>query len=769
MTHATHRFTRRALSCTLGLPSLFTLHAALAQSEPPLAPASAASAAAPAVAPAATASTASATTPTTLDSVIVTAKRRQQARDVAGAVSAVSGAQLEATGAQGLSDYIQREPGVVFNSYQPGVSHVVVRGIATSSGNVQGQGTTGYFLNEVPLTEPGFTIVVPDIDTFDLDRVEVLRGPQGTLFGSASMGGAVQYIANVADPRAFDAAAEATVSRTRNAKTGFGGKLMLNLPIQQDMLAVRAVGQYRRDPGYLDNIGTGQDGSNKSVLTGGRFSAVLTPSRDTKFSWLSLLQSTDSDDNAYRIQGLGELQRNTAIPEFTNTRVDVHSLRLDQELGWARLTALAAHQKKQQDWRFDFTPIRVFYNADLDLDLTSPLYINSGGKSSSNSLELRLASSTGSAVDWLVGAMFFDTDKDLYEQIGAQGAAAAFDGSSMFGPGSGAVIAPDGEIFNAFYSKVKGKESALFGEATFPLAPSWKLTGGGRFFRTKVETTSTQVGFSTYPGAPIVTPSETSESGFNPKLSLAYSASPDLMVYALAAEGFRFGTPNTPGLSSYPIPSGSGSDSLRNYELGTRTSWDEGRLLFDATLFHIDWRDIQLRLQTPDFFNYAANGGKAHSTGVEVSTRWRPAQAFDWQASVTWQRARLDEDLFILFAGTAPKGSRLPGSADWTVSNLWTYRFAGDTSPTVTLGHQFVSSGISDLNSAVAGATPNRQGNYNLFDLRYRMSFGSTDMTLFGSNLTDKRGVTRTVSEVNGVGEGIVRPRTFGVTMNWRL
>lgn len=752
MRHAPHRFTRRALSCAFGLPSLFTLHAALAQSVPP---------------PAAAASAASA--PDAPEVVTVTAKRRQQARDVAGAVSAVSGAQLEATGAQSLADYIQREPGVVFNSYQPGVSHVVVRGIATSSGNVQGQGTTGYFLNEVPLTEPDFTIVVPDIDTFDLDRVEVLRGPQGTLFGSASMGGAVHYVANVADPRAFDAAVEATVSRTRNAKTAFGGKLMLNLPVQQDMLAVRAVGQYRRDPGYLDNIGTGQDGSNKSVLSGGRFSAVLTPSRDTKITWLSLLQSTDSDDNAYRIQGLGELQRNTAVPEFTDTQVDVHSLRLDQELGWGRFTALAAHQKKKQDWRFDYTPIRVYYNADLDLDLSSPLYINSGGESSSDSLELRLASPTGSKVEWLVGAMLFDTDKDLYEQIGAQGAADAFDNSSLYGPGAGAVIAPDGEIFNAFYSKVKGRETALFGEATFPIAANWKLTGGGRFFKTKVENLSTQVGFSTYPGAPVVNPSETSESGFTPKVSLAYSASPSVMVYALAAEGFRFGTPNTPGLSAYPIPSGSSSDSLRNYELGTRTSWDDGRLLFDATLFYIDWRDIQLRLQTPDFFNYATNGGKAHSAGVELSTRWRPTQTFDWQASVTWQRARLDEDLFILYAGTAPEGSKLPGSSDWTVSNLWTYRFAGATSPTVTLGHQFVSSGISDLNSAVEGATPNRQGNYHLFDLRYRMSFGNVDLTLFGANLTDKRAVTRTVSEVNGVGEGIVRPRTLGVTMNWHL
>ncbi|MBK1714735.1 TonB-dependent receptor [Rubrivivax gelatinosus] len=745
-------FRRRALRRGLGLSSLLAMQIAAAQSTgaptPPAADSEAAAGAGQ-------------------ERIQIIGKRASQARDIAGAVSAVSGEQLEATGAQSLADYIQREPGVVFNNYQPGVSQVVIRGIATSSGNVQGQATTGYFLNEVPLTEPGWTIAVPDIDTFDLARVEVLRGPQGTLFGSASMGGAIQYVANTADSRAFDAALQGTVSRTRNADTAWSGKAMLNLPIKEDVLAVRGVVQYRKDPGWLDNVGTGKDGANTTTLSGGRFSAVLTPSRDTTISWLSLIQDTDSDDNAYRIQGLGEFERNTAISEYTDTRVAVHSLRLEQNLGGARLSAIYAHQDKQQDWRFDYTPVRGAYNADLDLNLTSPLYIKSGGESRSDSLEVRLASQPGGTLDWVVGAMYFDTDKKLYEQIGAQGAAAAFDNSSLYGPGSGAVIAPDGEIFNAYYTKVKGREAALFGEATWSFAPQWKLTGGGRLFRTEADYDQTSVGFSTYPGDPARSSSDVSESGFNPKLSLAYEASRDLMVYALASEGFRFGTPNVQGLSAYPVPSGSKSDSLRNYELGLRSRWADGRLLVDATVFHLDWSDIQLRLQTPDFINYAANGGKASSDGIELSTRWRPNERFDWQATVTWQKARLEDDLFILWSGTAPSGSRLPGSSDWTVSNLLNVHFGGDYAPMLSLSHQFVSGGYSDLESSVPGATKHRQGNYNQFDARLRVSLGHTDLTLFGTNLTDKRGVTRTVAEANGVGEALLRPRTFGLTANW--
>jgi outer membrane receptor protein involved in Fe transport len=736
----------------VGIPALLAVPAAFAQATPTAAAAaSAASAASPSPA-----------------QVIVTGKRGQQARDIPGSVSAISAAQLDAIGAQDLSDYIQREPGVVFDHYQAGVSNVVIRGIATTSGNVQGQATTGFFLNEIPLTEPGWTLVIPDIDTFDLDHVEVLRGPQGTLFGSASLGGAVQYVANVADPRRFDAAAETTLAKTKNADVGYTAKAMINVPIQQDVLAVRFTGSYRRDPGYLDNLGTGKDGSNTTTIGGGRFSAVLTPTAGTKITWLSMIQNTDSDDNDYEVAGLGDLKRSSAVAEPTDTRVNIQSLRLDQELGWAKFTALAAYQEKHQAWLFDYTPYRGAYNADLGLDLTSPLTISDGGRSYGKSLELRLASPNGGKLEWLVGAMVSDTHKNLYETLGAAGATAAFDASPDYGPGSGAIIAPDDYTFNAFYSKVKGTESALFGEATYEFAPQWKLTAGGRLFHTDVSIDATSVGFSTYPGSPAESPSSTKEHGFNPKLALSWTASPDLMVYALGSEGFRFGSPNTPGLSTYAIPTGSKSDSLRNYELGTRSRWDGGRFTLDATLFWLDWRDIQLRLQTPDFIAYSANGGKARSTGLELAATWHPTDAFTWQASVTAQHARLEQDLFILYYGTAPKGSRLPGSSDWSVSNLFSYDFGGAHSSTVSLSQQFLSKGISDLNSAVPGATPNKQGGYTLFDARYRMTFGDTDITGFVSNLFDRRGVTRSVSETNGTGMGIVRPRTVGMTLHWQ-
>ena len=707
---------------------------------------------------------------TLLEEVIVTAtKREESVRDVSGSVSAVSGAQLEALGAQSYADYIARTPGVVFNEFQPGTSHVVIRGVATSSGNVQGQGTTGYYINEVPLTEPGWTIVIPDIDAFDVDHVEILRGPQGSLFGSASMGGAVNYVANKADASGYDAEVEGTLSKTKNADLGGGLKGMINIPIIEDTLAVRAVGTYRNDPGYLDNVGIGEDGSSDITVSGGRLSVVWTPSDATELSWMSLYQKTEADDAPYRNPAFGDLARSTALAEPNDTDVTLHSLRLDQDFGFATLTALAAYQEKSQDFLFDYTPWRGAYNADLGLNLTSPLYIESGGESEGKSLEVRLASNGEGRFEWLVGAMYYESDKFLYEQIGAAGAAAAFDASPLFGPGSGAVISPDGEIFNAFFTDLTAKESALFGEASFFFTPELKLTAGGRLFKTEIESVSTQVGFSTYPGKPVVDRTQDEQDGFSPKVSLTYTPSDDFMIYGLYSEGFRFGTPNMQGLSAFPVPSGSESDSLKNYEVGVRTNLLNDALLLDATAFYIDWSDIQLRLLTPDNYNYAANGGAAKIKGLEVSASYSPTSQLDLQSTVTWMEARLDEPLFILWYGTAPEGAQLPGSADWSVSNTLSYRFETAYDPTLILSHRYLSSGISDLNSAVPGVTPNEQGDYNLIDLRLRANFGQTMVTLFGSNLGDERGVTRTVPEANGLSQGLVRPRTFGVTLNWAL
>ncbi|MFT4075138.1 MAG: TonB-dependent receptor [Asticcacaulis sp.] len=710
------------------------------------------------------------------DGVIVTVtKRSEKVRSVSASVSAVTGKQLEDIGADSYADYIQRVPGAVFNNYMPGVSHVTLRGIATTSGNAQGQGTTGYYINDIPLTEPGWTIVVPDIDTFDVNRVEVLRGPQGTLFGAASMGGAVNYVSNVASTKGFDYKIEGDVSSTKNADVSTGMKIMLNVPLIEDKLAFRVVGYASDEKGYLDNIGAGVDGSNEVKTTGGRLSFVYTPSADTKLTWLSLYQQTDAADSSYMIPSLGDLKRTSAQLEPVKTDVELHSLRVDHDFGWATFTGLASYGTKSQEWTIDYTPYEIYYNADLDLNLTSPLYIKDGGSSKNTTFEARLASPKGDKWEWLIGAMYYKSDKDLTEVIGAEGAAAAFNQSSWANDSNaGSVIAPDGEVFNGYYTTVKGTEQAVFGELSYNFTSKWKLTFGGRLFQTEVYSGTLQDGFSTYNttthiDTPVFSESTSKDSGFSPKVALTWKPSEDLMVYGLVSKGFRFGSPNVPGLSAYDIPSGSTSDELINYEVGMRSNWLGNKLLLDATLFYVDWTDIQLRLQTPDYFNYSANGGAAKSQGVEFAATWRATDRLDLSTSITYTDAELTEDMYILYYGTAKAGTALPGSSKWSVANSLAYRFSGPLNPVFTLTHSYLSRGLSDLSSAAIGS-PNYQGDYNLFNARLKIDIGDgTSLSFYADNIADERGVTRQVSEVNGTGQGIIKPRTLGMRVTWGM
>jgi iron complex outermembrane recepter protein len=253
------------------------------------------------------------------DVIIVTAgKREQLLKDVSGSISALSEDDLRNLQAQSLSDYITRVPGVVFNDYQPGVSEVVIRGVASTTYHEANQATTGYYINEIPLTEPGFPLVIPDVDTFDLKRVEVLRGPQGTLFGSSSLGGAINYVVNTADASGFDAGFEGSLASTRRAgEVSYGAKAMVNVPIIEDQLAVRLVAFQRFDAGYLDNTGTGVDGSNDLRVRGLRGSLVWTPTDKTTFSVLSMYQEYDLDDQTYVLFGAPEtFERSTNVPEY---------------------------------------------------------------------------------------------------------------------------------------------------------------------------------------------------------------------------------------------------------------------------------------------------------------------------------------------------------------------------------------------------------------------------------------------------------------------
>lgn len=683
--------------------------------------------------------------------IIVTAnKRAEKLSNVAGGVSAVTGAQLEAIGAQDFKDYLTRTTGVAFNEGPSNNSTAVIRGIGTTAGLDQGQGSTGYFINDIPMNEPGYTIVIPDIDAFDVSRVEVLRGPQGTLFGSASLGGAINFISNLADPSGFHAAAEGSVGTTRFSvgEVNYRAKGMINVPLIADKLAVRLVATQRVDAGYIDNIGTHVRGSNDVHTFGLRGSIVFTPDVDTTISYLGLYQKSRTDDPSVSNLGLGLLQRSTRFETPVIFKTQLHSLRLDHDFGFATATVIGTYNRKTGDIFDDFTPFYGNLNPGNH-------YFLQAGQSNTYSYEVRFASPKGRTFDWLIGATHIDTTKGFQEHLSSPGYAAAH-------PADVAAGLTHGDEYYYAASHTKGDEDALFGEANLHFGDV-TITGGGRLFRTRTDTYTDQFGIF-FGGTVINPPYKVQDSGFAPKASIKYQPRPDLMFYALASKGYRFGSPNTlPPLAGSPIPAGTTSDSLWNYEVGTRFSLVDRKLFVSVTGFYIDWTNLQVRLRrVGDGLTYGANAGAAEIYGAEASATLNLG-GLSLVSNLTYLDAKLTKDIPTA-APPLASGKTLPSAAKWRISNTASYNFGGVAEPTVTLLHRYVSRSPGFLNEDTTFAP------YHIFDARVSVKVADFTVAAFAENIGDKRAITFGYQDFgSGASRFIVKPRTLGVQVNWAM
>jgi outer membrane receptor protein involved in Fe transport len=673
-----------------------------------------------------------------LEEIVVTAtKRPERVRDISGSVSAYDQAALESLGAESFSDYLTRTPGVVFNAGVPGNSPATIRGVATTTGIAQAQGTTGYFINDVPMTDPFYSAGIPDIDTFDVDNVTVLRGPQGTLFGSASMGGAVNYQAARPDLANFDAHFRGNWDRNQDHEDGYGVHGMLNVPIVSDVFAIRGVYDRRQIAGFVDNVGTGQKDSNQTTIEGGRVLATLAPAAGTRLSYLFLDQTESTVDAGSTQPSVGAYAKNTLIPEPFDYRTTLHNLRLDQELGFATLTATATYHEKVFSSQQDYS--------GLAPDL-APVAFLEPGTSRGETYEVRLASPTGHSFEYVVGAFSDSTSEHIVDSLDAPAAAPIFGTSTI-------LEAP---------VDIHGREGALFGEGTWHFTDQFKMTLGGRWFHTKLDTTTTEEG--PLAGPTTTTEGNSSETGFSPKASITWQPDRDTLIYALATRGFRFGGPNIARDPTFAIPSQFNSDSLWNYEIGARKSLLDNRLWLDGTLYWIDWSDIQVTETSPGGFTYTANAGRARNRGFEASATYRVVPELSLRAAITYLDGVLRRD-FDSGQGLIPAGAQLPGASKWQISDSIVYAPAVlQLAPTFTLSHRYISSAPGELVPA-----PQMQGGYNLFDLRAGVTMRRYGAFLYIDNIGNTRGVSTAMTGVRGPVQFLIQPRTIGITLDYKL
>lgn len=702
------------------------------------------------------------------ESVVVTAgKREEEVREFAGSVTPMTGQMMELKGAESFADYLAAQPGVSFNASIPGLSQVAVRGVATTAFIDQGQQSTGFYLNEIPMTEPYFSVGLPDLDTFDVERVEVLRGPQGSLFGSATLGGAVHYITAPARLDAFEARVELGASSTvHTGETNYGAKAMINVPLVQNRLGLRLVASTRQEAGFLDNIGVGVDGSTDLTVSGGRAVLEWLATDRLRFSLFGMFSRTDNKDQPSRYLDLGEWERSTALLEPFQLDTTVYSLRAEYFWDTAALTVNVARTDKQQHLLSDLTAYFGALFGGMVPYVAGPQDAFAKG----DVVEARLTSNTSGRLQWLLGASYSHYEEDFPSEFGGPGVTEAVDTifGPIFGPDFAETVAP-GDVFWRAALPVDGKEKALFGEATYRFNERWRVTLGGRYFDTSTDVTNIQSGLLQFLSSGQVTIEEEStqsDSGFTPKFSLAYEPNPDTLIYALVSEGFRFGGVNlAPPNPDYPTPETFASDSLINYELGFRFAWMNRRLTLDLTPYYIDWSDIQLRQGRPDGFAYAINAGKARNMGIEVAARALPSRHLALDAAVGYLDATIREDIVNNYGGETlvEAGSPLPMAAKWNAMASATYQWDGQLAPSVSAAYRYVGSAPADL------ANTGTVGNYSIWDLRARLSALGLQWELFGENLTDERGITTGWFTFPPTYVGYIRPRTIGLRMIYDL
>lgn len=708
-----------------------------------------------------------------IEEIVVTANKRQQSeRSLAGSVSAVTRERLDEAGASSFGEYLSLSPGVNFNSGTPGYSVITIRGVSSDTIPSLTQTAVGTYYDDIPLTDPGATIAVPDIDAFDAERIEVLRGPQGALYGSSSLGGAVNYIPQSPDPDNFGFNAQAFGDLKKNSSLGGGGRLMANMPLPIEGAALRVVGYYTHVPGYIDNVGIDREQSNSSTTSGGRVILGFEPTSDSRLRFTALTQRTTVDDAGYVDKSLGDLKKNTTQLEPSENQIKLGGLRYELDTDYGNWTLVGSYQDKTSALSFDG-------KAALGLQATgqlAPLILTQGGSVKGYSGELRYVSPTWDRFDFLAGVSYANRDENFEVVLDSRDLLQTADllraTLAQLGLALPSQIDAATTVFGE-YAQIEAPETALFFDGNLHITDTIKLTAGGRYYHNVVDSHVLARGLLVLPTGSTEYRMENSQSakGFNPKVSLSWQATPDLMLYALYSRGYRLGGPNlAPSTPLTPTPLFYDSDEVRNYEVGIRTTWLDGALNLDLTGFWIDWQDMPLLLTNRlQLFKYIDNVGNARSRGIEASLAVRPLSFLTARSSLTWLDARLLND-FDPNNGLPPAkaGDRLPGAPEWTVTNsligAWNW---GSHSPSLALIHRFESASSTNLSFPDI-----KKGNFHTLDARGTARFGSFTVAAYGKNLTDARGTNASNNYKQPSGDTtvlryITPPRSFGLELGY--
>ena len=700
----------------------------------------------------------------TLQTIVVTATRRpENLQNVPGTVTALTGSLLHETHASGLQSFAAYVPGLSYLSEGPTSNLVVIRGITT--GGSQLSGAIGLYVDQVPIgasSSFGLAFQTFNVNTFDLARIEVLNGPQGTLYGSNALGGAIKYITAAPDPRHFAATGELQGSKTEHGSGNDGIRAMVNIPLFGDRAALRIDGLQQFESGYARDPFNHRKYQGKGRTLGGRvsFLAHLTPDVDLRLGAFSQNISAVGYPVSFRdpVTGAptyGTYDQNYVLAQPSTSSLRLYSAVVNWRLPRATLTSVSGYQIDSGKY---FNDVSDIYNPLLaGIFGVNPygLFVHTVTRKVTE--ELRLASSGSGSLRWLIGGVF---DHETTHEIVDLG-----NGANPAGTLAG---------FDLFYGALPStyREFAGFADATYRFNSVFDATVGVRYSHNDQHYQQYAHGLFVVPIQPALTTHENSRSAqnvttylINPRLHVTR----DWMIYAKAASGYRPGGPN------FVLALGKGeptfaADTLWNYELGSKSRLFGDRLTLDLDVYDIQWSKIQLTVNNGGI-NQLENGGDAQIKGAEMSFAARMLPHLTVSGSAAYTDAKLTTTSPTL--GVDYTGARLPLSPRYNFALMARYAFR---LPAGRSGSLLVSdSYVGDHTAGFAGSAVKplyRMPGFNTADLDLSLQLERHfELDFYLKNIFDAAGQVSASTLANEydpsapVPVTLSRPRTVGVEL----
>lgn len=708
----------------------------------------------------------------TLTEIVVTAQKRESTvQDTPISITAVSAEDIRERGLANMSELVQSVPGVSMRTSGPAETEFEMRGMSSEGGNSP---TVGFYLDDVPLTATSFATngkVVVDPNLYDLKRVEVLRGPQGTLYGSGSMGGTIKLVTNPPNPASFDASAEAILGHTDGSDINKALNAMVNIPFAGNTAALRIVGTESYTGGWIDRIVIA-DGAfpletnnnmvrgnvlaapvakiyknvNNTDLGSSRAELLWEPTERVSVTGSYLYQHISQNGPSYidSVPGTNAHYEPFDSPEPVSDTFNLGSLNFRYRFDAFDVNSTTAR------WTKDFT----YYqdgSEEYQWLYALPLYTSQGGlgnfsptpheedQTKQVSEELRVTSSGPSALQWLAGYYYGDYTANTLYTAYAPGAIPLFGTANIFS--------------GAFPTELT--QRALFGESSYAITSKFKATVGIRYYSYRQHQQSMLSGQGATGSDAIVTNYGTaSNHGFNPKFGLSYEPNDSLLLYTSAAKGFRPGGATGPiptsgsslgsacetnlqtiyGTTSFvPGPTAFGPDKVWTYELGEKMKVLANRLRINSSVYFSNWSGLQQLIPLPCSLVFTANAGDAHIYGGEVEFEALLGDGFTMSINGGYTHAAVVASGLQGVGISA--GTPVQEVPKWTTSQSLAYRHG------ISNGLAFTARAENNYVGSRTNATfvVNTLPSYDLTSIRAGVDGGSWTATLFASNLLNKR------------------------------